>query len=70
MLDTAGGTGFPTGNWTSTITTDIPDATLVAGSAILNVGIWKGTIAGGVFTSTGTVLAPTDDPAAQTSARP
>ena len=65
VLDTAGGTGFPTGNWVFTITTDIPDATLVAGSAILNVGIWKGTIAGGVFTPTGTVLAPTDDPAAQ-----
>ena len=65
VLDTAGGTGFPTGNWTFTVRTDIPDVALIPGAAILNVGIWKGTIAGGVFTSTGTVLAPTDDPAAQ-----
>ena len=65
VLDTAGGTGFPTGNWVFTVTTDVPNATYVAGAAILNVGVWKGTIAGGVFTPTGTVLAPTNDPAAQ-----
>ena len=65
VLDTAGGTGFPTGNWVFTVTTDTPNATYVAGAAILNVGIWKGTIAGGVFTPTATVLAPTNDPLAQ-----
>ena len=42
-----------------------PERDLVAGAAILNVGIWKGTIAAGVFTPTGTVLAPTNDPVAQ-----
>ena len=65
VLDTAGGTGFPTGNWVFTVRTDVPDTTYVAGAAILNVGVWKGTIAGGVFTPTGTVLAPTNDPLAQ-----
>ncbi|HEV2952364.1 MAG TPA: hypothetical protein VGZ51_09675, partial [Actinomycetota bacterium] len=66
-LDTAGGTGFPAGDWVFTIRTDIPNTTLVAGAAILNVGIWKGTISGGVFTSTGVVLSPVngDDPANQ-----
>jgi large repetitive protein len=59
-----GATGFPTGNWSFTVTTDPPGAQ-TGGTAVLAVGMWKGTIAGGVFTSTGTVLSPTDDPAAQ-----
>jgi hypothetical protein len=66
LVDPAGGaTGFPAGNWTFTVKTDIPDSNLVAGAAVLTIGIWKGTISGGAFTPTGTILAPTDDPAAQ-----
>ena len=47
-----GATGFPTGTWNLTVTTDVVGAT-TAGTAVLTVGIWKGTIAGGAFTSTG-----------------
>ena len=66
LVDPAGGaTGFPAGTWTFTVQTDIPNATLVAGTAVLTVGVFKGTISGGVFTPTGTILTPTDDPLAQ-----
>ncbi len=66
IVDPAGGvTGFPAGTWTFTVQTDIPDATLTAGAAVLTVGIWKGTISGSSFTATGTILTPTDDPSAQ-----
>ena len=66
LIDPAGGaTGFPAGTWTFTVQTDIPNATLVAGTAVLTVGVFKGTISGGVFTPTGTILTPTDDPLAQ-----
>ncbi|MDX6544061.1 MAG: hypothetical protein QOK32_1664, partial [Gaiellaceae bacterium] len=58
-----GATGFPTGTWNVTVTTDVVGSPTV-GTAVLAVGIWKGTIAGGAFTSTGTLLSPTDDPAA------
>ncbi|MDQ5822066.1 MAG: hypothetical protein M3540_11555, partial [Actinomycetota bacterium] len=58
-----GATGFPTGNWSLTVTTDVVGAG-TAGTAVLAVGMWKGTIAGGVFTSTGNVLPVTNDPAA------
>ena len=65
-VDPVGGaSGFPAGNWSFRVQTDIPNATFVAGAAVLTVGVWKGTVAGGVFTPTGTILAPTDDPAAQ-----
>ena len=60
-----GATGFPAGNWNFTVVTDIPDATLTAGTAVLTVGLWKGTLAGGTWTPTQTILTPTDDPAAQ-----
>ncbi len=56
-----GATGITAGSWRFTVETDIPD-NLTAGAAVLTVGLWKGTIAGGVFTPTGTILAPTDDP--------
>jgi hypothetical protein len=59
-----GSTGFPTGNWTFTVTTDVVGAA-TGGTAVLTVAMWKGTIAGGVFTSTGNVLPATDDPAAK-----
>ena len=66
LVDPAGGaTGFPGGTWSFTVKTDIPNTTLVAGTAVLTVGVFKGTVSGGVFTPTGTILAPTDDPAAQ-----
>ncbi|HWB57305.1 MAG TPA: Ig-like domain-containing protein [Gaiellaceae bacterium] len=66
IVDPAGGaTGFPAGNWSFTVRTDIPSGTFVAGAAVLTVGVWKGTVAGGTFTPTGTILTPTDDPAAQ-----
>jgi parallel beta-helix repeat protein len=66
LQDLAGGTGFPAGTWSFTIKTQIPSANLVAGTAILAIGIWKGTINNnGTFKSKQTILAPTDDPAAQ-----
>ncbi|HVD10944.1 MAG TPA: hypothetical protein VNB88_09915, partial [Gaiellaceae bacterium] len=66
IIDPAGGaTGFPAGNWDFTVQTDIPNATLVAGTAVLTVGLFKGTISGNTFTVTGTILSPTDDPAGQ-----
>ena len=37
----------------------------MSGSAILAIGVWKGTITNGAFTSTQRILTPTDDPAAQ-----
>ncbi|MFL5680070.1 MAG: OmpL47-type beta-barrel domain-containing protein, partial [Chloroflexota bacterium] len=64
--DLAGGTGFPAGTWSFSIKTQIPSANLVAGTAILAIGIWKGTVNNnGTFKSKQTILAPTDDPAAQ-----
>ena len=66
FVDPVGGaTGFPAGNWSFTVVTDIPDATLTAGTAVLTVGLWKGTLSGGTWTPTQTILTPTDDPAAQ-----
>jgi chitobiase/beta-hexosaminidase-like protein len=66
IVDPAGGaTGFPSGTWTFTVHTTIPGPTLDAGTAVLTVGMWKGTLSGGVFTPTATILEPTDDPAAQ-----
>jgi hypothetical protein len=65
IVDANGATGFPAGDWSFTVQTDIPDLLVAPGAAILAVGVWKGTIAGGAFTPTQTVLAPTDDPAAQ-----
>jgi hypothetical protein len=66
IVDPAGGaSGFPAGTWTFTVDTAIAGSTLDAATALLTVGMWKGTISGGVFTPTGTLLAPTDDPGAQ-----
>ncbi len=66
IVDPVGGaTGFPAGTWSFTVQTDIPNGTFVAGTAVMTVGVWKGTVSGGVFTSTGTILTPTDDSAAQ-----
>jgi parallel beta-helix repeat protein len=66
VQDLAGGTGFPAGSWAFTVKTQVPSSTLVTGSAILAIGVWKGTISGnGTFHATQTVLTPTDDPAAQ-----
>ncbi|MBI4172541.1 MAG: Ig-like domain-containing protein, partial [Actinobacteria bacterium] len=60
-----GATGFPAGNWDFILEADIPNTTLTAGAANYAVGMWKGTVSGGAFTSTGTLLTPTDDPLAQ-----
>ena len=60
-----GATGFPAGNWDFILEADIPNTTLTTGAANYAVGMWKGTVSGGVFTSTGTLLTPTDDPAVQ-----
>ncbi|MGH8984213.1 MAG: Ig-like domain-containing protein, partial [Acidimicrobiia bacterium] len=57
IVDTAGATGFPAGNWSFTVRTDIPGA-FTAGTAVLTVGVWKGTISGGTFTATQNLLAP------------
>ncbi len=66
MVDPVGGaTGFPAGNWSFTVVTDIPNGTFVAGAAVLTVGLWKGTVAGSAFTPTATILTPSDDPVAQ-----
>ena len=66
VQDLAGGTGFVAGSWSFTVETQIPSSNLVAGTAILSFGVWKGTISGnGNFHSTQTVFPPTDDPAAQ-----
>ncbi|MGI8605730.1 MAG: hypothetical protein ACR2L0_01030, partial [Gaiellaceae bacterium] len=66
LVDPAGGaTGFPAGTWDFTVETDIPTGVFTAGTAVLTVGLFKGTISSGVFTPTGTILAPTDDPLAQ-----
>jgi chitobiase/beta-hexosaminidase-like protein len=66
VIDPVGGaTGFPAGDWTFTVKTDIPNATPTAGAAMLTIGVWKGTFSGGVFTVTGTLLDPTDDPLGQ-----
>ncbi|HEX6130381.1 MAG TPA: hypothetical protein VF044_01550, partial [Actinomycetota bacterium] len=58
IADLAGGTGFPAGSWDFTVTVDIPDTTYIAGSAHLVVGVWKGTLSGGAFTATQTLLDP------------
>jgi hypothetical protein len=60
-----GATAFPAGSWSFTVRTDVPDVLLTPGQAILAVGVWKGRVSGGVFSPTQTLLAPTDDPAAQ-----
>lgn len=65
-----GGTGFPTGTWAFTVKVEIPTgATFIAAASHLAVGMWKGTIAGGAFTSTGTLINPSagagDDPVTQ-----
>jgi len=66
VQDLAGGTGFVAGSWSFSIKTQIPNATFVPGTAVLAIGMWKGTIKNnGTFQSTQTILAPTDDPAAQ-----
>jgi hypothetical protein len=66
VQDLAGGTGFASGSWSFSIETQIPSATFVPGSAVLAIGMWKGTVKNnGTFQSTQTILAPTDDPAAQ-----
>ena len=66
IVDPAGGaSGFPAGNWTFTVATVVPGGSLDAGTAVLTVGMWKGTISSGVFTPTAAILDPTDDPAAQ-----
>ena len=66
IVDPAGGaSGFPAGNWTFTVATVIPGGILDPGTAVLTVGMWKGTISSGVFTPTAAILGPTDDPAAQ-----
>ena len=66
VQDFAGGTGFPAGSWSFAVRTQIPSASLIAGSAILTIGVWKGTISNkGNFNATQTILPPTDDPAAQ-----
>ena len=66
IVDPVGGaTGFPAGTWSFAVQTDIPNGTFTVGTAVMTVGVWKGTVSGGVFTPTGTILTPTDDPAAQ-----
>ena len=66
IQDLAGGTGFRAGSWSFSVKTQIPGTTLVTGSAVLSIGLWKGTISGkGAFRSTQTILTPTDDPAGQ-----
>ncbi|HKP19173.1 MAG TPA: chitobiase/beta-hexosaminidase C-terminal domain-containing protein [Gaiellaceae bacterium] len=66
IVDPVGGAaGFPSGTWTFTVHTVVPTGTLDAGTAVLTVGMWKGTLSGGVFTPTATIIDPTDDPAAQ-----
>ena len=65
IADTSGATGFPAGSWSFTVQTDVPDLLLASGQAILAVGVWKGTVSGGAFSPTQTLLPPTDDPAAQ-----
>ena len=64
IVDPAGGaSGFPAGTWTFTVKTSVPGATLDPGTALLTVGMWKGTISGATFTPVGPpLLAPTDDP--------
>jgi hypothetical protein len=66
LVDPAGGaTGFPAGNWTFSVETVVPGATLDPGVAVLTVGMWKGTISGGAFMPNGpAILAPADDPGA------
>ena len=66
IQDLAGGTGFLAGNWSFSIETQVAGSTLVSGSAILAIGVWKGTISNRECSrSTQTILTPTDDPAAQ-----
>ncbi|MFL5966271.1 MAG: OmpL47-type beta-barrel domain-containing protein, partial [Gaiellaceae bacterium] len=66
VQDLAGGTAFAAGSWTFAVKTQIPSTGIVAGSAILSIGVWKGTISKqGNFSATQTILSPTDDPAAQ-----
>ena len=64
IVDPAGGaSGFPAGTWTFSVKTSVPSATLDPGTALLTVGMWKGTISGATFTPVGpALLAPTDDP--------
>ncbi len=64
IVDPAGGAaGFPAGTWTFTAKTRVPSATLDPGTALLTVGMWKGTISGSTFTPVGpALLVPTDDP--------
>ncbi len=63
IVDPAGGpAGFPAGTWTFRVKTSVPGA-LDPGTALLTVGMWKGTISGATFTPVGpALLAPTDDP--------
>jgi hypothetical protein len=65
IVDSAGATGFPAGDWSFTVETDIPVTSLSAGKAVLAVGVWKGTVSGGTFSATQTLLSPRDDPADQ-----
>ncbi|HVM16160.1 MAG TPA: chitobiase/beta-hexosaminidase C-terminal domain-containing protein, partial [Gaiellaceae bacterium] len=71
IVNAAGGTGFPAGNWSFTIRTTHGGQT--SGVPVMTVAVWKGTLSGGTFTCTspcatsvssggGTVIAPTDDP--------
>jgi len=62
VIDPIGGaTGFPAGTWSFTVRTDIAGGTLVAGTAILAVGLWQTPLTGPAVA----VLPVTDDPAAQ-----
>ena len=59
VQDLTGGSGFPAGTWSFSVKTQIPSANLVAGTAILAIGMWKGTINNnGSFKSKQTLLAP------------
>ncbi len=65
LVDPAGGaSGFPAGNWVFTVKTSIP-GTPSPGVAYLTVGMWTGSVVGGAFVPSATILAPTDDTAHQ-----
>ncbi len=65
VQDLAGGASFPAGSWSFSFKTQVPGTTLTAGTAVLAVGVWKGTISAKTFHATQTILAPTPDPASQ-----
>jgi chitobiase/beta-hexosaminidase-like protein len=65
IVDPGTPSGFPTGPWTFTVDTIVPGTTLDPGNALLTVGMWKGTVSGGLFSPTATLIPPTDDPSAQ-----